>query len=394
MKNTEEFLSNVMNNVFTNIENVENEQTSMVEQTKKQTTMVEQKTSENTLTLGLGFHKFDGQTPIAEVIKQIGADFEVQNQQLIRLPNNIVEKIMLGESVNIDPKYLIHTHKANVTAQDDFIAVVGESYGIIQNNTCFELLDMLTNTKINNDPIQVVSAGLVDTYEPYIQCKLPYEGRIIGDNSPTEFYIFAHTSHDGTSGLQIRFSPVRVVCQNTFMANVSSKLGLTFKHSRNVSTRVDFSKSENIKYVQQKLRQLNILCDDYINKMNSYAIAKVSDSQIIDFVNKLFITDKDLLAKVQKANNNPLLVDEVSTRTKNNIVAFNNIIGSDNLGQDIARGSKLWLFNATTNYLSNSKSYGNQKDDFATRQTKRFKSMLSGGANKDFERAEQLLLAM
>ena len=390
MKNTE-FLNNVMNNVFGNMENIENVEN--VEQTNKQT-MVEQKTSENTLTLGLGFHKFDGNTPISEVIKQIGADFEVQNQQLVRLPNEILEKIMLGESVNIDPKYLVHTHKANVTTNDDFIAVVGESYGIIQNTACFELLDMLTNTKINNDPIQVVSAGLVDTYEPYIQCRLPKIARINNDNSDTEFYIFAHTSHDGSSGLQIRFSPVRVVCQNTFMANVSSKLGLTFKHSRNVGNRIDFTKKENINYVQNKLNELNILCDDYINKMNSYALAKLSDKQIVDFVNNLFITDKDLLEQVKKANNNPLVVDDVTTATKNKIIAFNNIIGSDSLGQDSARGTKLWLFNATTNYLSNSKNYGNSKDDFSTKQTKRFKSMLSGSANKDFERAEQLLLAM
>lgn len=389
MATNENFLNEVLNNVFGNIENVEN-----VEQKTEKTMTNEQKTSANALTYGLGFHKFDGNTPIAEVIKQIGADFKVESQQLIRLPQHLLDSLAKGEKIAIDPKYFINTHKANVTETDDFIAVVGESYGLIQNDTCFELLDMLTNTKINNNPIQVVSAGLVDNYEPYIQCKLPFEGRINKDNSDTQFYIFAHTSHDGTSGLQIRFSPVRVICQNTFMENVSSKLGLTFKHSRNVSARVDFSQKNNIEFVQTKLRQLNFLCEDYITKMNSYALAKVSNEQILDFVNNLFITDKDLLAKVKANNNNALLTDEVSTRTKNQIESFQNIIGSDNLGQDSARGTKLWLFNATTNYLSNSKSYGSAKDDTTTQQTKRFKSMLNGGANKQFERAEELLLAM
>lgn len=392
MATNQSFLDNVMNNVFGNVENVENVE--QVENVKQTEPMNEVKTSENALTYGLGFHQFDSNTPIAEVIKQIGADFKVENQQLVRLPQHLLDSLAKGEKIAIDPKYFVHTHKANVTEKDEFIAVVGESYGVIQNDTCFELLDMLTNTKINNNPIQVVSAGLVDNYDPYIQCKLPFEARINNDNSETQFYIFAHTSHDGTSGLQIRFSPVRVVCQNTFMANVSSKLGLTFKHSRNVATRVDFSQQQNINFVQQKLKQLNFLCENYVNKMNSFALAKISDDQILDFVNNLFITDKDLLTKIKANNNNALLTDEVSTRTKNNIETFQNIIGSDDLGQNAARGTKLWLFNATTNYLSNSKSYGSAKDDLTTQQNKRFKSMLSGGANKQFERAEQLLLAM
>lgn len=351
-------------------------------------------TTQNAATLGLGFHQFDGNVNVKDVIHQIGADFTVREDKLVRLPAHLFDHMMEGQPIRIDPKYVIQTHKATVhDGFDDTIGIVGNDYGTIQNTAAFDLLDMMCNASVTDTPLKIVSAGMVNNYDPYIQAELPVNARVNGDSSETKFYVFAHTSHDGTSALQLRFSPVRVICRNTYMANVSSKLGLNFKHSRYAAQRVDLSREANITKVRERVARLNLFTQEYIDQMNSYALAKVTDKDINEYIMNLFVDDDKMKALVRENNYN-FDIEEVSTRTKNVIDTFKNVLNSDNMGQDFARGTKLWVFNGTTNFISNFASYGNaKKDNEATIATKRFNSMLNGTANKRMEKAFQLLAA-
>ena len=351
-------------------------------------------TTQNAATLGLGFHQFDGNVNVKDVIHQIGADFTVREDKLVRLPAHLFDHMMEGQPIRIDPKYVIKTHKATVhDGFDDTIGIVGNDYGTIQNTAAFDLLDMMCNASVTDTPMKIVSAGMVNNYDPYIQAELPVNARVNGDSSETKFYVFAHTSHDGTSALQLRFSPVRVICRNTYMANVSSKLGLNFKHSRYAAQRVDLSREANIEKVRERVARLNLFTQEYINQMNSYRLAKVTDKDINEYVMNLFVDDDKMKALVRENNYN-FDIEEISTRTKNVIDTFKNVLNSDDMGQDFARGTKLNLFNATTNWISNFASYGNsKKDNEATIATKRFNSLLNGTANKRMEKAFALLAA-
>jgi hypothetical protein len=350
-------------------------------------------TTQNAATLGLGFHQFDGNVNVKDVIHQIGADFTVREDKLVRLPKDLLEKVLNNEPVTIPANYVIKTHKATVhDGFDDTIGIVGNDYGTIQNTAAFDLLDMMCNASVTETPLKIVSAGMVNNYDPYIQAELPVNARVNGDSSETKFYVFAHTSHDGTSALQLRFSPVRVICRNTYMANVSSKLGLNFKHSRYAAQRVDLSREANITKVRERVARLNLFAQEYIDQMNSYALAKVTDKDINEYIMNLFVDDK--MHDLVRQNNYDFDIEEISTRTKNVIDTFRNILNSDDMGQDFARGTKLQLFNTTTNFISNFASYGNaKKDNEATIATKRFNSMLNGTANKRMEKAFALLAA-
>lgn len=348
----------------------------------------------NAATLGLGFHQFDGNVSVKEVIDSIGANFQVREDKLVRLPEDLIAAIQRGESVNIDPSYIISTHKATVHADmDQTIGIVGADYGTIQNTTAFDMLDMMCNASVSDNPLQIVSAGLVHNFDPYLQAKLPTTARIKGDPSETEFFVFAHTSHDGTSGLQIRFSPVRVYCQNTFMANVSSKLGLTFKHSKYVQQRVDLTQEVNVKRVTEMIGRLGIMTQEYIDQMNEFAKQNVTDNEINEFVLNLFVNDEAIKKIAREHNYNLHLVEGASTRTRNMVDSFKDTLYSSNGAQDFAYGTKLWLFNGTTNYLSNVASYGSAKDTTYARAEKRFDSLLSGASNKRMDKAMTLLTA-
>lgn len=351
-------------------------------------------TTQNAATLGLGFHQFDGNVNVKDVIHQIGADFTVREDKLVRLPQDIFQKAINGEPVVIPANYVIQTHKATVhDGFDDTIGIVGNDYGTIQNNDAFDILDMMCNASTTDTPLKIVSAGLVNNYDPYIQAELPVTARVDGDKSDTKFYVFAHTSHDGTSALQIRFSPVRVICRNTYMANVSSKLGLNFKHSRYAAQRVDLTKEASIEKIRERVARLNLFTQEYIDQMNSYRLAKVTDEEVNEYVLNLLVDKSEMRDLARQYGYKYDTIEEFPTRTKNIIDTFKNILDSDDMGQDVARGTKLWLFHTTTNYLSNFASYGNQKDSERDRATKRFNSMLNGSANKKMEKAFALLAA-
>lgn len=350
----------------------------------------------NAATLGLGFHQFDGDVAVKDVMRQIGADFEVREDRLVRVTDEMLAQIRNGEPVVIPTSQIIDSHKATVRDGDNkTIGVVGSTYGVIQNNSCFEVLDLMCNASVTDTPLKIVSAGMVHDFEPYIQAQLPSDGLAIkGDPSPTEFYAFVHTSHDGSSGLQVRFSPVRVVCRNTFMANVSSRCGFTFKHTSRVQERIDLTEERNIQRIRERVAALNLFARDYIDRMNVLGAQPITDAYANEFAAKLFIDDEKTLEAVRMANWNARNVEGVSTRTANAIDTFMNTLHMDGMGQDFARGSKLWLFNATTNYTSNAASYGNAtKDSVYTRAEKRFDSILGGAAGNRVAKAMELLAA-
>lgn len=343
-------------------------------------------------TLGLGFHQFDGNTSVKDVLHQIGADFSVRKDTLARLPQDLMNQILMGEPVTIPINYLIDSHIATVCENNDkTIGIVGKDYGVIQNNEALEIVDLLCNSSVSNEPLSVVSAGMVHDFEPYLQVKFPTNGLIKGDNSETEFYCFVHTSHDGTSALKFSFTSIRVVCRNTFMMNLNARHGFAFKHTKNVGQRVDLKDETNIKRVQEFMKKLNFVKTDYIDRMNSFALAKVTDTDIEEYVLNLFLDDDKLKEDVRLHGYNYDLTD-ASTRTKNMVNSFRDTLESG-IGQDTNRGTKLWLFNGATNYLSNVASYGGAKDTAETRATKRFDSLIDGTANKRMERAMELLTA-
>lgn len=354
----------------------------------------------NAPTLGLGFHQFDGDVSVKEVLHQIGADFTVRKEPLYRIPYELDAKIRLGEPVTIDPKYFINTHAATVcNDSDETIGVVGKDYGIIQNQSGLEILDLVTNSSVSGSPLKIVSAGLVHNFEPYIQARLGDDARIGGDNSETEFYAFFHNTHDGSSAMKVTFTAIRVICKNTFNANLKAKTGMMFKHSKNVGIRVDLNRQGSVDDIKARIEQLNLFKKEYIERMNSYRLAKVTEDDINEFVANLFIDDAEIrdLAAKNGYNYDTLMIPtkggdtkNFPTVTKNKIKTFRDILESGD-GQDTNRGTKLWLFNATTNYLSHD-SYGNgTTNNDLERATKRFDSMMKGTAYNKMNTVYELL---
>lgn len=349
----------------------------------------------DSLTKGLGFHQFDGNVSVKEVMQQIGADFTVSKQHLIRIDDDIYNRILTGEIVDtpISIEKLIESHCATVNERDDqTLGVVGKDYGVIQNADGLAILDLVTNSSVMGRELKIVSAGLVHNSDPYVQVMLPKDGispNINGDNSDTEFYAFFHTSHDATSSLKVSFTATRIICENTYLHNLNSSTGFIVTHRKNADKRIDLNNKENIERIKKLVAKITFFQKDYIEKMNYLAKLPVTEQEIDRYITKLIVPES--LKDVAKQHNYDInLIDGLSVRARNQFAAIKDTIESG-IGQDTNRGTRLMVFNGITNYYSH-KKHGGKDDSDTTRAEKRLNSFMGGDtSNKEAEALAMLV---
>lgn len=196
-----------------------------------------------------------------------------------------------------------------------------EGYQVFQNSELVELLLQATES-LNLD---VTNGGqFKEGARVYYQIELPSD--YIGKSS-VKRNITALNSHDGSTSICLGSTNIVVVCQNTFFK--AHKEIEKVKHTASAKDRVQLM-AQNLK----RTIESDILMMDNFKRM---ADVELKDEMIERMIKKLFKAD---LNKNQ---------EDVSTRTKNNIITFAN-----NLNTEIQlEGKTLWgLFNAVTRYTN------------------------------------------
>jgi phage/plasmid-like protein (TIGR03299 family) len=119
------------------------------------------------------------------------------------------------------------------------LGIVGESYTPVQNREAFSFFDPIVGEKA---AIYHTAGALGDGERVWVLAKLPDDIRVIGDDI-TEKYLLLSNSHDGNSAVQIKFTPIRVVCQNTLTLALSEGPTLRVPHTRDVQQRLRIAAS-------------------------------------------------------------------------------------------------------------------------------------------------------
>ena len=332
---------------------------------------------------------YDRPLTVQEALHGCHADYKVALQPLAVITPDIRREMDYGSVMALQlnnaivPKYMatmrLDTHQ--------FLGIVTEDYGIVQNEDAFKFIDTLVTGKLTDaehTPV-IETAGVLGKGERvFITAKFPEQ--IILDNKGNdrvEMYIVFTTSHDGTGAVNCLVTPIRVVCNNTLnlaMRNNSGKLSL--RHSRNVMDRLDLRECENAEFVYKTLKMYDVYKNSLETEFKHLQNIKLAELDLMKILAEVTYEDDDL--KIYKESNE-VYDAEISRSAINRINKMRDVL-EFGVGQNSDdRGSGMWLINGITSYFQN---YANYKSE----ETK-FDNIQNGPASKKLQKAYDLVLS-
>lgn len=121
------------------------------------------------------------------------------------------------------------------TDSNKILGIVGSSYTPLQNSEAFEFFDSIVG---EGKAIYHTAGALLEGKVVWILAKLPGEIRVTNDDI-TEKYLLLANTHDASSAVQIKFTPIRVVCKNTLSMAFADQQYLSVYHQRDIKTRLN-----------------------------------------------------------------------------------------------------------------------------------------------------------
>lgn len=190
--------------------------------------------------------------------------------------------------------------KANVRDTDrKILGVVTDRYRVVQNEDAFEFTDVLLG-----EGVQYETAGsLHGGKRTWVLARMPHRYIICGDEITP--YLVVMNSHDGTSGIRVAMTPIRVVCQNTLnFALSSAKRSWSANHVGDIKDKLDDARN-SLLYANHYMTELGRSIEDLNRK-------KLSDQKVYEYIDALFPTDES--GTVQQKKNIKRLKDDVKMR--------------------------------------------------------------------------------
>lgn len=221
---------------------------------------------------GLG-QKLDNPATAVEAIAAAHMDWEVESKPVYMPGAN------QGEMVAIPNKQAIVR-----TDTQEVFNVFSRSYAPLQNRDAFGFFDKVVG---EGQAIYHTAGSLGGGRKIWILAQLPGNLTIAGTNDEIERYILLSNSHDGTLAVSMKWTTVRVVCENTLMCALGGK-GTHFRteHQGNIQNRV------------LEAREVLELSDTHFSfmmeKLNQLAATKMNQESLDMFLWDLYELDPEL----------------------------------------------------------------------------------------------------
>lgn len=231
------------------------------------------------------------------------------------------------------------------------LGLIQQKYNVIQNIDAFNFFD----EAIGENKALWQTAGMFGVGQKvFISAKLPIDTDVTGDE--INHYLIFSNSHDGSSSLNILFSPVRVFCTNCLAsAFKNADAYIRIKHTKTAKERLE-----------QGTRILKIACEHAENITEIYkSLSRVgmSDKVVQRYLAGLVLTPEELsklddydkdrgIDKLICRNYLTMEATGISTRKANKLATMYEYY-MDGIGQQHILGTAWGAYNAVTGYYSN-----------------------------------------
>ena len=210
--------------------------------------------------------QFDREFTSTEAIAAARLDYPVRKEQLHRLRPD------LGPGMT-EPTEAYATINGHT---QDVLGVVGDGYEVLQNREAFDFFDIL----LQESGGRLQTAGAIGKGEKvWMLAKLPETFYPLADDGVDQ-YLLGTTSHDGTLKTEVRFTSIRVVCQNTFNLALQGSRGvISIRHTTNMRQKLEMAAMVLLRY-----REHFDLVGDRFAKLAS---VRIDDAWIDEYLDRM-----------------------------------------------------------------------------------------------------------
>ncbi len=233
---------------------------------------------------GLGT-KLDKPATAAEAIKVAGLNWDVVKQPVFAIGGHVIHPVA--------GKYAIVRSDQWGKPDCSVFGIVSGDYTPLQNREAFEFFDPIAG---KGAAIYHTAGALGKGERVWILAKLPSDIRVIGDDIANKFLLLSN-SHDGNSSVQIKFTPIRVVCQNTLTMALTEGPTLRVSHTRNLD--------ERLKNAERSLNLINLQFAEIEKAFQQMASVAMNTERLGEYLGAVFKDPTDpenykALARVER----------------------------------------------------------------------------------------------
>ncbi|HBH86850.1 MAG TPA: hypothetical protein DDY17_04510 [Syntrophaceae bacterium] len=216
------------------------------------------------------------------------------------------------------------------TDTGDVLGIVGKSYEPIQNRDAFAFFDAL----VDEQEAVYDTAGVLGLGESiWILVKLPGYIKVNG-NDIVNKYLLLTNSHDGSSHIRVKLTPIRVVCNNTLTSALQGAGEVQINHTSNAL--------RDLEQAGTMLGLSNSLYEQLDVMFNCMATKKITEEQLREYVQALVPDNEEA---------------ENSARIENIRSSVLQLHDSGR-GAHLSRGTLWGAFNSVTEYTDHMMSGG------------------------------------
>ena len=228
-----------------------------------------------------------------EVMQKSHLDFHVKKCPLVaKMPFNMDRTDEILDDINAGNCF---SHEGNIyrdcpdafgtfrTDVDIPLGIVKSKYTVVDNVDAFKFFD----SAIGKDEAIWQTAGYFGNGERvFVSAKLPKTIKVNGDI--IENYLVFANSHDGSSGVNILFTPIRVVCQNTLNAAIkTAESFVRFRHTKSVHNNIDMA-ADLLDIVKDQA----VIVEDRFNRLSD---TEINDIQAKEYIFKTYLGEAELI---------------------------------------------------------------------------------------------------
>lgn len=243
---------------------------------------------------------------------------------------------------------------------NEVLGTVGAKYHVIQNVDAFKFFDSLVG---KGEAIYETAGVLGNGERIWILAKLPGYIKVGGKDIVNKYLLLTNT-HDGSSVVRAKLTPIRVVCNNTLsVALRGSEQEVRVRHGQ--------SAEEKLEEAHKILGLSNALYKDLEEIFKRMSLVNLTGNQLVDYVKTLVPDNEDAERNTRTENIRDKIID----------------LHDNGQGSQLARGTLWGAYNSVTEYVDHVYN--------TTQVDKKLQSMWFGSGaklkEKAFEVAKEML---